>query len=58
MIRIILAFVVVMGLFHFGIQAWRAATQKERWTVVKSLTYSFVLAILTIVALSLLVILF
>ena len=58
MIRIFLAFIVLMGLFHFGIQAWRAATDKERWTVVKSLTYSLFLAIITTVAMSLLVIFF
>lgn len=56
--RVILAFFVVMVLFHFGIQAWRSATNKQRWTTIKTLTYSVFLAILTTVAMVLLVILF
>ena len=58
MARMILAFIVVFGLFHFGIQAWRDTTGLEKWTVVKSLTYSLILAILTLVALTTFVILF
>lgn len=58
MIRVFLAFIVVFGLFHFGIQAWRDATGLEKWALVKSLTYSLILAILTLVALTTIVILF
>lgn len=58
MIRVFLAFVVVFGLFHFGIQAWRDTTGLEKWNLVKSLTYSLILAILTLVALTTIVILF
>jgi hypothetical protein len=58
MARIILAFIIVFGLFHFGIQGWRSLTGKERWTMVKQLTYSLLLATITIVALVLIVLVF
>lgn len=58
MFRIILAFVAVFVLYHFGIQAWRTMTGKERWSTVKCLTYSVFLAIITFVSLSLFVFLF
>lgn len=58
MARVILAFLIAMALFHFGIQAWRSVTNKQRWTVIKTLTYSLFLAILTTVAMVLLVIVF
>lgn len=58
MIRMILVFLAVFGLWHFGIQAWRAATGKERLTAVKALTYSLFLAIITLVTLTFIVITF
>lgn len=58
MIRMWLAFLVVVGLTHFGIQAFRSATMRERWTVIKSLTYAFVVAIIAVLVLSIVVILF
>lgn len=48
MIRIILAFVVIFGLFFFGIKAVREMTNKERWTLAKYLTYSLGLSIITV----------
>ena len=58
MIRVIIAFVVVFGLFFFGIRAVRAMTGKERWELTKLLTYSAFCAILTFASLITLVILF
>ncbi len=58
MIRVVLTFIVLTILFHFGIQAWRSATGKERWAVVKCLTYSLFLAIITFAFLITLVVLF
>lgn len=40
MFRMIFAFLVVSGLIHFGIEAWRYATGKQRWKFVKTLSYS------------------
>lgn len=58
MIQVVLAFVVVFGLFFFGIQAVRDTTSQERWKIAKLLTYSAACAILTFVILITLVVLF
>jgi len=58
MIRILLAFVVVFGLFFFGIQAVRDTTGQQKWELAKLLTYSAICAILTVVFLTALVVLF
>lgn len=58
MIRFLLLFLIVFGLFFFGIKALRATTGKEKWHIVKLLTYSLVCAILTLTVLFWIVILF
>jgi hypothetical protein len=58
MIRVIIAFVVIFGLFFLGIRALRDMTGKERWELAKLLTYSAFCAILTLVFLIALVVLF
>lgn len=58
MIRIVLAFVVVFGLFFFGIRAVRDTTGQERWDIARLLTYSTICAILTVVFLTALLVLF
>lgn len=58
MIRIILAFVIVFGLFFFGIRYLRNMSGKESWSLIKLLTYSAVCAILTFGSLVALVVLF
>ena len=58
MIRVVLAFAVIFGLFFFGIRAVRDMSGKERWEITKLLTYSTVCAILTLVFLIALVVLF
>jgi hypothetical protein len=58
MIKIILAFLFVFGLFFFGIKTVREMTEKELWSVTKLLTYSAICAILTFVFLITLVVLF
>ena len=58
MIRIIALFVFFVAAFHFAILMWRSATKRERWSFIKTLTYSAVVAILAVVAMSLLVIFF
>lgn len=52
MIRIILAFLFVFGLYYFGILAWRHSTGKEQWRVVKLVSYSLGCAVLTILTLA------
>ena len=58
MIRVVLAFAVIFGLFFFGIRAVRDMTGQERWELTKLLTYSAVCAILTLVFLIAFVVLF
>jgi hypothetical protein len=58
MIRVIIAFVVVFGLFFLGIRAVRDMTGKEQWTLAKLLTYSVFCAILTLGFLITLVVVF
>lgn len=58
MIRVILAFVVIFGLFFFGIRAVREMTNKERWTLAKYLTYSLGLSIFTLAVMIAIVVIF
>jgi hypothetical protein len=58
MFRVILAFLVIFGLFFFGIKAVRDMTGKELWSMTKLLTYSVVCAILTLATLISIVVIF
>ena len=58
MIRVVLAFVVIFGLFFLGIRAVQSMTQTELWSMTKLLTYSAICAILTLAFLIALVVLF
>ena len=58
MIRLWLAFAIMAVLIHFGITAWRNLNGKERWTLTKSVTYSILVALLAVLAMTLIVILF
>ena len=58
MMRMFVVFLISTALIHFGIEGWRYATKKERWKVVKTLTYSAGLGIISIVMLTMIVILF
>lgn len=58
MIRIILAFLFVFGLFYFGIDAFRHMTGREKWDLTKLIGYSLACAALTVIVLALFVITF
>jgi hypothetical protein len=58
MIKVILAFVILAALLHFGIMGWQSMTGKQRWALTKSLTYSIIVALLVIVAMMFIVVLF
>jgi hypothetical protein len=58
MIRIWFVFAVLAVLIHFGITAWRNMTGKERWDLTKSITYSILVALLAVLAMTVIVILF
>ena len=52
MIRVWFAFFVIAGIIHFGIQAWRDMTGKERWSLTKSVSYSIIVALLALVVMT------
>lgn len=58
MIRVILVFVILAALIHFGIMAWQSMTGKERWTLTKSLGYSIIVSLLAVVVMMFMVVLF
>lgn len=58
MIRFLLAFLAIFGLFYFSINAFRHLTGREKWDLTKLVTYSIMCAVLTIITLSLIVIAF
>jgi hypothetical protein len=58
MIRLWLVFAVLAVGIHFGITAWRNLNGQERWTLTKSVTYSIGVALLAVVAMTVIVILF
>ncbi len=58
MFKIILAFIVVFGLFFFGIRAVRETTGKQRWELTKLISYSIICAVLTLAALIGIVVIF
>ena len=58
MIRLWLAFAIFAVLIHFGITAWRNMNGKERWALTKSVMYSIFIALLAVLAMTVIVILF
>ena len=58
MIRLWLVFDILAVLIHFGITAWRNLNGKERWALTKSVTYSIIVALLAVLAMTVIVILF
>jgi len=58
MIRLILAFVILAALIHFGLTAWQSMTGKERWSLTKRLGYSIIVSLLAIVVMMFIVVIF
>jgi hypothetical protein len=58
MIRVILAFVILAALIHFGITAWRSMSGKERWSLTKTVSYSIIVSLLAIVVMMFIVVIF
>jgi len=58
MIKIILAFLVVFGVCYFGIKGYRDLSGKDKWALTKLLGYSILVAVLTLVVLTVFVIVF
>ncbi len=58
MIRLWLAFAILAILIHFGITAWRKMEGKDQWTLTKSIGYSIIVALLAVLAMTVIVIMF
>ena len=58
MIRLWLVFAILAVGIHLGITAWRNMNGRERWTLTKSVTYSVGVALLAVLAMTVIVILF
>lgn len=58
MIRVIFAFLIVFGLFFFGIKSVREMTGKEALALTKILGYSILCSLLTIAVLISIVVIF
>lgn len=58
MIRIILAWVLLSGLFFFGIKVVREMTKMEKWALTKYFVYSMLCGLLALGALTIFVLLF
>lgn len=58
MIRLWLVFAILAVVIHLSITACRKMDGKERWTLTKSLTYSIIIALLAVLAMTVIVILF
>ena len=58
MIKIILAFLVVFGVCYFSIKGYRELSGKDKWALTKLLGYSILVAVLTLVVLTVFVIVF
>jgi hypothetical protein len=58
MIRLWLVFAILTVLIHFGITTVREFDGKERWALTKSITYSIIVASLSVLVMAVIVILF
>lgn len=58
MIKMFVVFLVLTTLIHLGIEGWRRTTKKEKWKMVKTLTYSVGLGIISLLVLVFVVALF
>jgi hypothetical protein len=58
MIKVVLAFIILAVLIHFGIISWRKMAGKERWALTKTVSYSIIVSLLAIVVMMFIVVLF
>lgn len=58
MIRLVLVFAFLAAVIHFVITTWRTMTGKEKWSLTKTLGYSIIVSLLTVVVMMFIVVLF
>jgi len=58
MIKSLLTFVMLFGIFYMGIEIFRKMTGKEKWEIVKTGSYSLAISLAVVVFLVCIVVLF
>lgn len=58
MIRIWLGFAILFAVFYFGLPALRHMTGKEKWNLTKTILFSILCTVLTIITITIFVFLF
>ena len=58
MIGLWLVFFVSAAMIHFAIATWRKIDGKERWSLTKSLGYSIIVSLLTVMLMTAIVVIF
>lgn len=58
MIKVLLFFVIIFGIFFLGIKVFRDMTGMEKWALTKCLAYSIMCAVLTLLVLISIVVIF
>lgn len=58
MLKMLVTFLSLFLIFFFAIEIFRSLTKKEKWDTIKTVTYSLVIAAITVVFLIAIVVLF
>jgi len=58
MFRIVFAFLILFGVFFFGLKAFKEITKEEKWELTKLTVYSMLCSLLALGALTIFVVLF
>jgi hypothetical protein len=58
MIKLVLAFIILAVVLHFGITSWQKMSGKDRWSLTKTAFYSIIVSLLALAAMTILVVLF
>ena len=58
MIKSLLTFVMLFGIFYMGIEIFRKMTGKEKWEIAKTCSYSLAISLVVVVFLVCIVVLF
>jgi hypothetical protein len=58
MIKIVLAFVILAVIIHFGIMSWQKMSGTDRWSLTRTAFYSIIISLLALAAMTILVVLF
>lgn len=58
MIKALISFGFLFGIFYMGIEIFRMMTGKEKWEMVKTISYSLAISLAVIVCLTIVVVLF